>query len=77
MYGIILFERVKVMIAIALIYLCLVGEFPSELYKIQVLLFFFFFGGGGTTALSSKTIQLNLITIWKDFPNLFLNVLFP
>ena len=59
-YGVILFERVKVMIAIALIHLCLEGDSTLSYVKIKVLLFLL-----ATAALSSKMIQLNLTASWK------------
>ncbi len=47
----------------ALIQLCFGGDSPLGYVKNTVLLFFF----SATTALSSKMIQLNKTTIWKDF----------
>ncbi len=54
------------MMAMALIHLCFGGDSPLGYVKNKVLLFF-----SATTALSSKMIQLNRTTVWKDFPNIF------
>ena len=68
--SVILFETVKVMIVIDFIHLCFFffwggGDSPLSYVKDNVLLIFALV----TSALSSKMIQLNLTTIWKDlFP---------
>ncbi len=59
--SVIVFERVKVMIAMAPIHLCFGGDSPLGYVKNNVLLF------SATTALSSKTIQLNRTITWGDF----------
>ncbi len=71
-YSVILLERVyvKVMIAIALIHLCLGVDSPLSYVKNKILLFL------ATSALSSKMIQVSLPTTWKDFPNIFINIWF-
>ncbi len=58
-----MFERVKVMIAMALILVCW-GWFSSGLCKKESFASVF----SATTALSSTMIQLNRTTIWKNFP---------
>ncbi len=60
--SVIVFERIKVMIAIALIQCVLGGDSPLGYVKIKVLPFF-----SATTALSSTMIRLNGTTIWRDF----------
>ncbi len=66
-YSVILFERVKVMLAIARKHLCFGGDSLLSYVNNKVLLFFF-----TTTALSSKIIQLNRTTICKYFPTKYL-----
>ncbi len=65
-----MFESVKVMIAMAVIHLCFEGDSPLGYVKNKVLLMFF----SATTALSSKMIQPNRTTIWKDFSQYISNI---
>ena len=58
----IVFQRIKLMIAIALIHLCFEGWFPLGYVKNIVLLSFFCHN-----CISKMLIQLNRTTIWKDF----------
>ncbi len=68
--SVIVFERVKVMIAMALIHLCFGCDTPLGYVKNKVLLFF-----SATTALSSKMIQLSRTTISKDFFPIYFQIL--
>ena len=61
-YSVILFETVKVTVAMALIHLCFGGDSPLRYVKNKVLSIFF-----AATPLSSKMITLNVTTILKDF----------
>ncbi len=68
-YTVINFERVKVMIAIAVIHLCF-GVFPSELYKNTLLLILF---GHNSLIKQNDSAKLDN-TIWKGFRNIFINI---
>ncbi len=56
-----MFERIKVMIAMALIHVCFGGDSPLGYVKITVLLFFL-----RQLHYQAKMIQLNRPKIWKD-----------
>ncbi len=64
-----MFERIKVIIAMALIHLCLCFRGDSPLAYVKNKSFANLFSANlfSATALSSKMIQLNRTTIWKDF----------
>ena len=57
------FERIKVMIAMALIHLHFGGDSPLGYVNNTVLLK----KNSATNVLSSKVIQQNRTTMWKDF----------
>ncbi len=69
------FERIKVMIAMALIHLCLGGDSPLGYVKSKVLLFF-----SATTAVSSTMIKQDYTDSTKQdynlqaFPQYIINI---